>query len=197
MDYMNISNLEKPNDPNYAPLKMLSFAYTPQPLTSTMPLVYGMIVEFNTDPFSVEKMFLTCYNSGFAAFYSTYSGGNINGNPPLGYSQTVEQSSLELFIGGTRDEFPDVTISNRIRQLLTDACNYLKYTDETIDISHEKEVKFWLLTSAGVSSAAVNLFEVKDKSSVWTNLFNEVYSISLALPCGDTDKGPRSEVVLS
>lgn len=192
---MNISNQEKPNDPNYANLKMLSFAYTPQQLSNSTQLVYGLVVEFSSDPFSVEKKFLTCYDSGFTAFYTTHHGGSINGNACLDYSQTVEPSSFELFMASTTEQFPDATISKKTKQLLIDACDYIKYTKEEFNSRDNMEVKFWLLTCSGVFSAGVNFFEVEDKSSVWTNLFNDAYAIGLTLPCGVSDKGKKSKAV--
>jgi len=192
---MFLSKQDKPNDPNYSQLKMLSFAYNPSHLGSSSPTVYGVIVEFINDPFSAEQQFVTCYDSGFSAAYSTQHGGNINGKAFPKYNDETSISSFELFIGSTAEQFPDTLIAQRSKGLVEVASEYLKYTREAIHVKGQEDVQFWFLTSAGICTGKANIFEIKDKSSVWTNLFNEAFAISKQLHTFGSDKGKLPETV--
>jgi hypothetical protein len=163
-------------DPNYANLKMVSFTYKPSLSGTPPPAVYGIIVEFCTDPFSSDRNFIACYDSGFAAFYSTQSGGNINGNL-YNHSGEVVLKSFERFIGSLAESHPDPSISYKSRKLLTKAVNYLKYTEEASNITDQQDVQFWLLTSDGTFTAKADVFEIRMKTSVWSGLFKEVHSL--------------------
>src|SRR5215217_6401111 len=114
---MYLSDKEKA-DPNYAHLKMLSFAYQPSYIGVPAMSIYGIIIEYLSDPFTSERKLLTCYDSGFTTYYSTHQGGNINGNEYRAYSEHSELSSFEQFISATNEPFPHPGIAKRAKQLL-------------------------------------------------------------------------------
>lgn len=186
---MILSGKGKLNDPNYAHLHMLSFAYNPSTIGSQVPFIYGIIAEFISDPFSTERKFLTCYDTGFTAFYTTQNGGNINGHTSLEYSEVAQLTSFEQFISAQAEIDADHSLCNRAKQLVETAASYLKHTKETIDIKEHQEVQFWLLTSSGIFSGGAHFFEIKNKTSVWTDLFTEVQSISKESQLSGPDKG--------
>jgi hypothetical protein len=95
---MTLTENRKSLDPNYAHLHMLSFAYNPSSIGPQVPFTYGVIAEFISDPFSSQRKFLTCYDTGFVAVYSTHNGGNINGHTRLDYSEIAQLASFEQFI---------------------------------------------------------------------------------------------------
>ena len=191
---MIITENGNPLDPNYAHLHMLSFAYNPSNFGPHVPFTYGVIAEFISDPFSSQRKFLTCYNTGFVAFYSTQNGGNINGHTQLPYSEVAQLASFEQFIAAQSDitEQSDTgdgfSLRRRSKQLVEKAGGYLEYTKETINIKEHQEVQFWLLTSSGVFSGGADLFEIRDKTSVWTDLFNQVQSIAKDCQSAGPDK---------
>lgn len=174
-NYMYLSD-QKLTDPNYANLKMLSFTYQPSPSEAPPAAVYGIIVEFGIDPFSHERNFLACYESGFAAFYSTQSGGNINGYS-FRHSEEVVLKSFEKFIGSASESFPDPAISYKSRELLVKAADYLAHTEEASRITDQQDVQFWFLTPSGTVSGKADVFEIRMKTSLWSGLFKEVNAL--------------------
>jgi hypothetical protein len=174
---MFISDKENPEDPNFDPLKMLSFAY--QPLFGERPVkhVYGIIMEFRSDPFSSERKFLTCYDSGFSAYYSTHHGGNINGKDFPDHNEITQLASFEHFISSTTEIFPNPAIAKRSKHLLKSASEYLDYTSPVVHPGSQEEVQIWFLTHSGVLSARAHIFEIKNKSSVWAKFFKDAVSI--------------------
>lgn len=194
---MILSDKGKLHDPNYAHLHMLSFAYNPSNIGHEIPFTYGLVAEYITDPFLSERKFLTCYDSGFAACYSTHNGGSINGNTNLEYSRIAQLTSFEQFISAQTENAQSETMSEgslykRSKQLVATAANYIKHTKEVIDIKEHQEVQFWLLTSSGIFSGGAHFFEVRNKTSVWTDLFNEVQSIVKDCQSAGPDKGSIS-----
>ena len=167
---------QKLADPNYANLKMLSFTYQPSPSDTPPSAVYGIIVEFGIDPFSSERNFISCYDSGFAAYYSSKSGGNINGKL-FKHSEEVALKSFEQFIGSTSENFPAPAISYKSRELLSKAAEYLKYTEEPSRTADQQDVQFWFLTPSGTVAGRADVFEIRMKTSVWSGLFKEVHSL--------------------
>lgn len=191
---MFLTNQENPDDPNYAFLKMLSFAYqseTPRPPANS---VFGVVIEFFADPFSSEQKLLVCYSSGFSSIYTTQNGGNVNGRT-LKYTQQIEPSTFECFIASVKEEFPDLLILKRSRRLLNLAADYLKHTTEGNKPHGSHEVQIWFLTHSGIVSGSAHIFEIKDKQSVWTKFFNEAFSISKELESFGPDKGKLPEAV--
>ena len=167
---------QKLNDPNYENLKMLSFAYQPGISEALVSPVYGVIVDFVIDPFSTERKFLACYNSGFSAFYSTQNGGNINGHI-FKPTEDIESQSFELFIASTSKRFPDNAIAEKSIQLIAEAADFLSHTQENVNFTDQQNVQLWFLTSSGAFSATADIFEIQDKSSVWTGFFQNAFAI--------------------
>lgn len=193
---MFLSNQEKSDDPNYAYLKMISIAYKPEVLGPSKTSVFGVVMEFFTDPFSSEQKLLVCYDSGFSGFYTTQNGGNINGRI-LKYTEQTELSSFEFFMTSVNEEFPDPLISRKSGKLIDSAAGYLKHTMQGIKPIGSQEVQIWFLTPFGIVSGAAHIFEIKDKQSVWTRFFNDAFSISKDLESYGPDKGRLSEAVSS
>jgi hypothetical protein len=178
---------QKIADPNYANLKMLSFTYQPSPSDTPPSAVYGMIVEFGIDPFSNERNFISCYDSGFAAFYSNKSGGNINGNL-FKHSEEVALKSFEQFIGSTSENFPEPAIAYKSREVLRKAAEYLKYTEVPSNVGDQQDVQFWFLTPSGTVTGKADVFEIRMKTSVWSGLFKEVHALFNDLVVAGADK---------
>ena len=176
----------KPTDPNYANLKRLSFTFKPAPFASAGH-IYGLIVEFGTTALSSDRQFVTCYSTGFCAFYSTQNGGNINGTT-LKHTEVQGLSSFEQFISSTPESFPDAAIAKKAINVLTKAADVLIHTQEATKVADSKDVQVWLLTSSGIFSRSIDDLQLKTKGSVWLGFLKEVNSILADLQAYGSEK---------
>lgn len=191
---MFLTNHEKPDDPNYAYLKMLSLAYKPEVLGAPETSIFGVVIEFFAGPFSSERKLLVSYSSGFCSFYTTQNGGNINGST-LKYTEKAELSPCENFIATVNEKFPDHSISEKSGKLIDSAAEYLIHTIAGIHPEGSQEVQIWFLTHSGIVSGSAHFFEIMDKQSVWTKFFNDAFSISKDLESYGPDRGRLPKAV--
>lgn len=191
---MFLTNQEKPDDPNYAYLKMLSLAYRPEILGPAKSNIFGVVIEYFADPFSSEQKLLVCYDSGFSGIYTTQNGGNVNGRT-LKYTGQTELSSFEFFMASVNEDFPDQLISEKTAKLISSAAEYLKHTTQGAKPNGSQEIQIWFLTHSGIVCGAAHTFEIKDKQSVWTKFFNDAFTISKDLESYGSDKGRLPEAV--